>query len=171
MEENSKKLNYSYINEDVLDNSLKIFFERKGNILVRTSLVYPNYYFYYEFNNKILYNINKENKLYYKRNIGENDKNLLKFPFYEFLTSDYSLKNKLKLVFEWKITDYDNDRYEITTKDNYKIIFDKNTGLALRVTNINPDKRTDKVVKDFEYNSVTDDDVKLPDFSEYKEIE
>ena len=169
IEENNKKLNYSYIDEDILENNFSRLFKHKGNILINITCEDVNDYIYYDLKSKIVYNIDNENKVYYKRTIDINDE--LKFPFYEFLTSDHSLKNKLKLVFEWKLTNYDNDRYEITTKDNYKIIFDKNTGIALRVTNMNPDKRTDKVVKDFEYNSVTDDDVKLPDLSEYKEIE
>ena len=109
-------------------------------------------------------------KEYRKRNLSNKDLELLNFPFYEFLTFDYSFKNKLKLVFEWKVINYDNDRYEITTKDNYKVIFDKNTGIALRVTNMNPDERMDRIIKDFEFDNVTDDDIKFPDLSEYKEV-
>ena len=169
MKINMKKSNYSYINEDIFDNDLKLFYKHSKNILIRKSLVNNDYYFIYDYDNKILYSIENELKEYSKRNLRETDTELLNFPFYNFLTFDYSFKNKLKLVFEWKVVNYDNDRYEITTKDNYKVIFDKNTGIALRVTNMNPDKRIDRIIKDFEFDNVTDDDIKIPDFSDYKE--
>ena len=171
MKINMKKSNYSYIDEDILDNDLKLFYKRNKNILIRKSLVNENYYFIYDYDNKIVYSIDSQLKEYYKRCFDNKDIELLKFPFYSFLTLDYSLKNKLKLVFEWKVINYDNDRYEITTKENYKIIFDKNTGIALRATNMNPDERTDRIIKELEFDNVTDDDVKIPDFSDYKEGE
>lgn len=170
IEENSKKLNYYYINEDVLDNNFSIFVKRNGNVVVSNFLLNPNSYFYYNFDKNIVYKINNENKVYLIRDLDKFDEQVLQFPFYKFLTFDYSLKNKLKLVFEWKISNYDNDRYEITTKNNYKIIFDKKSGIALSAININPDERVDQVIKEFEFDSVTDEDIELPDLSEYQEI-
>ena len=170
MEQNSKKLNYYYINEDLLDSEFTISIKRKEDRLIFNFLVNPNCYFYYNFNERNVYMIDDESKVFLKRNLYEFDKNILDFPFYNFLTSDYSLRNKLKLVFEWKISNYDNDRYEITTKNNYKIIFDKNTGIALSVININPNERVDRVIKEFEFDCVTDEDVKFPDLSGYREV-
>ena len=170
MEQNSKKLNYYYINEDLLNDKFTISLKRKENNLTYSLLDNPNFCFYYNFDERIVYVIDNENKTFYKRDLDEFDKNILDFPFYNFLTSDYSLKNKLKLVFEWKISNYDNDRYEITTKNNYKIIFDKNTGIALSVININPNERVDRVIKEFEFDCVTDEDVKFPDLSGYREV-
>ena len=171
MEQNSEKLNYCYVNEDLLDSEFTIFVKRKENIRISDLLSNSNDYFYYDFNEEFLYYINNKDKLFFKRRLDIVDKQALYFPFYEYLTTDYSLKNKLKLVFEWKISDYDNDRYEITTKNNYKIIFDKNTGIALSVININPNERVDQVIKEFKFDCVTDEDVKLPDLSEYKEVQ
>ena len=171
MKENSKKLNYCYVKEDRLDSEFTVFFKRKENILI-VSLIsnFSTYIYYYNFNDNIIYDINSEDKVYFKRELDKFDEEVLQFPFYEFLTSDYSFKNKLKLVFEWKISNYDNDRYEITTNNNYKIIFDKKSGIALSVNNINPSQRVDKIIKKFEFDSVTDEDIELPDLSEYQEL-
>lgn len=170
IEKNSKQLNYYYIKEDILDNEFSMLVKRKENIVVYNFLLNSNEYFYYDFNKRIVYDINNENKEVLKRVLINPDKEILQFPFYEFLTSDYSFKNKLKLVFEWKISNYDNDRYEITTKNNYKIIFDKKSGIALSVININPDERVDRVIKEFEFDSVTDEDIELPNLSEYQDV-
>ena len=170
MKENSQKLNYYYVNEDILDSKFTMFLKRKENIAISGFVSDPNNYFYYDFKNRILYYFNVVNKEYFQRELDISEKQVLQFPFYEFLTSDYSFKNKLKLVFEWKISNYDNDRYEITTNNNYKIIFDKKSGIALSVNNINPNQRVDKIIKEFEFDSVTDEDIELPDLSEYQEV-
>lgn len=170
IEKNSKQSNYYYIKEDRLDNEFAMFFKRKENVIISGFLFNPNNYFYYDFKNEILYNFNVENKEYFKREMDISESKILQFPFYEFLTSDYSFKNKLKLVFEWKISNYDNDRYEITTNNNYKIIFDKKSGIALSVNNINPSQKVDKIIKEFEFDSVTDEDIELPDLSEYQDV-
>ncbi len=169
MKVNNKKINYSY---SIIINNNSCLLKRSKNIIIQV-LNENNSQFlnYYDFNENYVYNIIDKYRIYYKRKIEKTDYSKNNFPLYEYLTIDYSFINKLKLVFEWKIEDHGNDKYEITTKDNYKVIFNKNTGLAESVTNASEKKRVYYILEDYQENSVTDEDVVLPDLSEYTKVD
>lgn len=165
-------LNENYFLTIIMSDSRLLTVNRNGNIIFK-NLKASNYQFleYYNFNNNYLYDVIIKSKKYNVRKIENYDYDIKKFPLYEYLTNDYSFINKLKLVFEWKIRDCENNKYEITTKDNYKVIFNKNTGLAESVTNASEKKRVYYILEDYQENCVTDEDVKLPDLSEYTKVD
>ncbi len=166
MKINVDKNNYSYSIKDIVE-SVKNRIKRNKNVILGSMSLKQNVFDYYDFNSKFVYNFDNKNNSYTKRDLQEYDNEFFEFPLYKFLTSDYSFKNKLKLVFEWKIKDYDENCYEITTKNNYKIIFDKTTGVALRAMNYDLEEKFDIIIEDFKENSVTDEETKLPDLNEY----
>lgn len=166
---NNLKNNYSYSIKNILTEKVEGIIKRNKNI--NFVLISESAYEYYDFKNNVFYIFNNENNICYKRGLNDFDKEFTNFPLYQYLTSDYSFSNKLKLVFEWKIKDYDKDNYEITTKDGYKVIFNKITGLVSRVTSYGLENKVDKIVEDFKENCVTDEETKLPDLNEYSLVE
>ena len=164
MKKNSEFENYYFDDHSLIK-------KRNKNIV----MIFPSYdskiYYYYDFDatDKKYYIIDIDNKTYYKEDITESDYDLLDFPLYNYLTSDYSLLNKISLVFDWKINDYDNDRYEIITKQNDRVIFDKNTGFILRVSNLSLENNFEKDVNDCAVNYVTDEETKFPNLEDYDE--
>ena len=160
MKENSKIDNYFFMDDDIIQ-------KRDGNIVI----IEPRYYFemcyYYDFNNKKYFVIDRDNKIYYELDITEADKEVLDFPLYHNLTTDYSFKNKLKLLFEWKINDFSDNLYEITVKDNTKVIFDKTTGYIVKISNISLENKYYKNPNILIVNEVDSEEMVLPDLSEY----
>ena len=126
MKKNSEIDNYILQNNSLLKtkygNIIKVIFGNDSNL-----------YYYYDFDVGIYYIIDKDNKIYYEDSIEESDKELLNFPFYSYLTNDYTFKNKLKLIFSWKIKIYDKTKYQIITENKNEIIFDSKTGFVLKV--------------------------------------
>ena len=170
MRKDNLKQNYSCT--IILNDSQTLLVKRNKNIIMQVLNENDDYFLnYYNFNENNVYNIIDEIRNFYKRKIEIPDKYVLDFPLYRYLTDDYSFINKLKLVSEWKIEDYGNNKYEITTKDNYKVVFNKNTGLVESVTNASEKKRVYYILEDYQENCVTDEDVALPDLSEYTEVD
>ena len=168
---NSNKQNYSYKEKNFLNPKILLYIAHYKNIvLYENELMNQKTLDYYDLKNKIMYHFDNIDKNCVVRKLLYSDKKFLEFPFYRYLTSDFSFKNKLRLVFDWKIEDIENNCYEITTKENYKITFDKNTGIILRVRSLNPKTKFDKGIENFKENSVTEEDVKLPDLTEYTQI-
>ena len=171
MKVNSNKQNYSYFEKDYVEKINISFIKRAKDIILHRDLtINKNILNYYNFYEKETYIFDEDNNSYLLRKILYTEESFFKFPFYNYLTSDFSFKNKLRLVFDWKIEDIENNCYEITTKENYKITFDKNTGIILRVRSLNPKTKFDKGIEDFKENSVTEEDVKLPDLTEYTQV-
>ncbi len=171
MKINLNKQNYSYFEKDFNENVNIVFINHIENITTyENQISIQKNLDYYNFNSKMVYHINNISKTYIIRKISDSDNRYLEFPFYNYLTLDFSFKNKLKLVFDWKIKDTKNNCYEITTKDNYKITFDKNNGLVLRVKSLEEGDKFEEGIEDFKENSVTEEDVKLPDLTEYTQI-
>ena len=165
---NSNKTNYSYFIKNSFEENSELYIKRNKNIIIsKVKLSTQNVKEYYNFKIKTVYGFSDIIHKYYERPLNDYDNEFIEFPLYNFLTSDFSFGNKLKLVFEWKIRNYDENCYEITTKDNYKIIFDKTTGIALRATSLDVNEKFDRIVEDFKENSVTDEETKLPDLSDY----
>ena len=160
MEENSKIDNYYFKNDDLNK-------KRNNNIVIIEQRFYFNILYYYDFNIKKCYIIDEDNKIYYELDITESDKEILDFPLYYKLTTDYSLKSKIKSVFEWKITDLNKNLYEIVTKNNNKIIFDKTTGYILEIDNMSLENKYYKSSNVLKINTVKDDEMNLPDLTEY----
>ena len=169
---NNNKNNYSYLRKDLMEKvEFDYYIKCNKNLIIAELKLNNNYLHYYDFNNNEVYYFDNENKVYFKEKAQLKNNIYLFFPLYEYLTSDYSFKNKLKLVFEWKIRDYDKNNYEITTSDNYKIIFNKTTGFVSRVISLDLKNKHEIIIEDFKENSVTDEDTKLPDLSEYSLVE
>lgn len=154
--------NYSY-NIDNID------YKRNKDIFMYKYIANNNNFcFYYDRDKDVGYIIDDKNKTYY-----DNDgflKYLYDMPGYKYLTLDFSFKNKLKLVFDWKIDNYTNDTYEITTKDNCKVIVDKETGYVLKMSKLSKSEFMEDIIRTFEVNSVTDKDVELPNLDEYTKM-
>ena len=129
MKKNSKIDNYKLEDSDLIRNRYK-------NIILITPTNDSNLCYYYDFDIDKCYIIDKMSKIYFENNIEESDKDLLNFPLYNYLTDDYSFKNKIKLIFLWKIRKYDDSKFEIITERKDKVIFDKETGLVLNVNDI-----------------------------------
>lgn len=126
-------------------------------------------------NEQKLYRYPKENKMY---DVNENEKSykesemtyipINNFELYDEIVTDYSFKNKIKCVFDWKIKNYkdDNSYYDIKFTDennnSIQVIINKSNGYLLKVG--------DKNISDFAIDNVKDSDVILPDFSEYNEL-
>ena len=130
MKKNSEIDNYLLENDSIskkrYENIIRIVFGNDSNL-----------YYYYDFDVGIYYIIDKDNNIYYEDSIEEADKKLLEFPFYSYLTNNYTFKNKLKLTFLWKIKIYDKTKYQIITENNDKIVFDGKTGVILKVNDEN----------------------------------
>ena len=129
MKKNSEIDNYYF--ED--SNFVK---KRYKNIIMINPISDSNLYYYYDFDNSKYYVIDENSETYYEYDITESNKDLLNFPLYYHLTFDYSFKNKLKLVFLWKIKKYDDTKYEIIKDDNDKAIFDCKTGFVVSINDI-----------------------------------
>lgn len=171
MKVNSNKQNYSYKERNYINSKISFYIlHYKTTVKCKEETLNHNTINYYDLKNNIIYYFDNTEKSYLIRKLVDSNKEFLEFPFYRYLTSDFSFKNKLKLVFDWKIKDIENDCYEITTKENYKVIFDKNIGIVLRVISLNQETKFDKGIEDFKENSVTEEDVKLPDLTEYTQI-
>ena len=150
MKNNYNKQNYSYFEKDLVEKSNSIFIKHTENIILcEDKILNEKILDFYNIKNKIVYHFDNMAKTYITREMITIEENRSKFPFYRYLTSDFSFKNKLKLVFDWKIKDTENNCYEITTKENYKITFDKNTGIILRVRSLNQKTKFDKGIEDF----------------------
>lgn len=160
MEENSKIDNYFFMDDDLIK-------KRNKNIVIIEQRYYSNICYYYDFDIKKCYIIDKDNKVYYELDITEYDKEVLDFPLYYKLTTDYSSKNKIKLVFEWKIKDLNDTLCEIITKNNDKVIFDKTTGYILEIDNMNLKNKFYKNSNVLNINQIKDEEVKMPDLTEY----
>ena len=160
MEENSKIDNYLFMNNDLIK-------KRNNNIVIIEQRFYFDILYYYDFNIGKCYIIDEDNKIYYELDITEADKEILDFPLYYKLTTDYSLKSKIKSVFEWKITDLTDKLYEIVTKNNNKVIFDKTSGYILEINNMSLENEYYKSSNYLKVNKVDDNETKLPDLTEY----
>ena len=162
MAKNSEIDNYYFEDEEMVK-------ERYKNIVKISFGNYENSYYYYDFNNMKCYIVDENNNYYFETDISEIDKEILDFPLYSSFTRDYSLKNKLKLVFDLKIKNYDENCYEIITKENRKIIFDKNSGYILKSEKINSEDSDNKNFVNISVNTVSIDDVKIPNLEIYSE--
>ena len=160
MEKNSKIDNYYFRDDDLI----KI---RNDNVVIMKQRYYFEICYYYDFTNNKCFVIDEDNKIYYELDITEADKEALDFPLYYNLTTDYSFKNKLKLLFKWKINDFSDNLYEIITTDNTKVIFDKTTGYVVKVINIILENKDYKNPNVLIINKVKDEETILPDLTEY----
>ena len=129
MKINSEIDNYYFENSDMI-------IKRYKDIVYIIPGSHLDFYYYYNFKLGKVYIIDEDNKTYYEEEIENSDKSVLEFPLYSYLTKDFSLKNEFKLVFKWKIKDFDNDKYEIITENDDKIVFDRNTGFILNVNGV-----------------------------------
>ena len=160
MEKNSKIDNYFFMDDNIIK-------KRNNNIVIIEQRYYFEMYYYYDFTNKKCFVIDKDNKIYYELDITEADKEALDFPLYYNLTTDYSFKNKLKLLFKWRISNFSDNLYEIITTDNTKVIFDKTTGYVVKVSNISLENKDYKNPNILIINKVKDEETILPDLTEY----
>lgn len=160
MEKNSKIDNYFFMDDNIIK-------KRNNDIVIIEQRYYFEMYYYYDFTNKKCFVIDKDNKIYYELDITEADKEALDFPLYYNLTTDYSFKNKLELLFKWRINDFSDNLYEITTTDNTKVIFDKTTGYVVKVSNISLENKDYKNPNILIINKVKTEETILPDLTEY----
>ena len=70
-------------------------------------------------------------------------------------------------MFEWKIKDLNDTLCEIITKNNDKVIFDKTTGYILEIDNMNLKNKFYKNSNVLNINQIKDEEVKMPDLTEY----
>ena len=162
MQKNNKELsNYSFI----INNNQTCKVKDDVSVTYFTKMENEQKLYRYPKENKI-YSVSEKEKLYQELEMTDIPKN--NFELYDGVVTDYSFKNKIKCVFNWKIKNYedDNSYYDIRFTDendnSIQVIINKTNGYLLKVG--------DKNISDFTIDNVKDSDVILPDFSEYNEL-
>lgn len=150
----------------------------KDNILIHENLNYL-FYEYKDFKQNIQYKINVSDKTVQKGTIELDDRVILyNLPFYikQILDeNNIGLKDIFEVVYIKTVTYNDKECYEMVVGKE-KIIINKDTMLPVysikkAIKNENNNEYQIESTYDFDINNVDDEDIKLPDFTEYKILE
>ena len=166
--ENYKITNFHYIREN---NSNRYDITRNNNLIILKIFSYTDdnliHTFTFYTNGNENYVFNETNKTY---NCSEQDQiGGLKFLYtgLEFNNTDLNLMEKLKLFFNTKIEKVNQNGiscYRITKKSsNYDFYIDANNYLI-----VSPNNNT---CKDYQLNSITSEDITMPNLEEYQLIQ
>ena len=166
--ENYKITNFHYIREN---NSIRYDITRNNNLIILKIFSYtgdnliPTFTFYTNGNENYVFN--ETNKTY---NCSEQDQiGGLKFLYtgLEFNNTDLNLMEKLKLFFNTRIEKVNQNEiscYRITKKSsNYDFYIDANNYLIVSSNN--------DTCKDYQLNSITSEDITMPNLEEYQLIQ
>mgnify|MGYP004617951187 CR=1 FL=1 len=166
--ENYKITNFHYIREN---NSNRYDITRNNNLIILKIFSYtddnviPTFTFYTNGNENYVFN--ETNKTY---NCSEQDQiGGLKFLYtgLEFNNTDLNLMEKLKLFFNTRIKKVNQNGiscYRITKKSsNYDFYIDANNYLIVSSNN--------DTCKDYQLNSITSEDITMPNLEEYQLIQ